>query len=102
MHTTHPPRQPAQLRAWIKYRLELSGTNLQQLAERNHLSRNAVRAALSRSYPRAEAIIAKALGMKPADIWPDRYDEYGLPLRGMPTPAKIAAIGARRAQRARG
>jgi Ner family transcriptional regulator len=107
MHTnahTAPPSDPAQLRAWIRYQLALRGTNLQKLAEKRELSRNAVRAALVRHYPLAERIIAAALDMKPEQIWPDRYDEFGLPLRGQIRPAsgrsskRNITPGARRAQ----
>lgn len=107
MHTTHPPRDPAQLRAWIKFQLDLRGTNLQKLAEQHGLSRNAVRVALVRPYPRGERIIAAALGFKhPRTLWPGRYDEHGLPLRGGLHPAggasaTILVPGARRAQGAR-
>jgi Ner family transcriptional regulator len=101
MHTPQPPTKAAPLRAWIKYQLELRGTNLQKLAEEHGLSRNAVRAALRRSYPKGERIIAAALRMKPEQLWPDRYDVYGLPKRGQTHPATTSVSlprGARRAQ----
>lgn len=81
MHTPHPPKNPAQLGAWIKGQLQLRGTNLAKLAEEHGLSRNAVARALHRPYPRAERIIGTALGVAPSDLWPDRYDEHGLPIR---------------------
>ena len=106
MHTTPPPKNPAQLRAWIKYQLELRGTNFQKLAEDNDLTRNAIRHALDRHYPKAERIIAKAIGVEPAALWPDRYDEHGLPKRGQLQQAAASrrslSRGARRAQGARG
>jgi len=53
----------------------------------------------------AERIIAAALGLKPRLLWPDRYDEHGLPIRGWTHQAsgaeKSLAHGARRAQGAR-
>ena len=102
MHTTHPPTNPAELRAWIKFQLELRGTNLQKLATENGLSRNAVRKALAQSSPRAEKIIATALRTKPELLWPDRYDEFGLSKRGQAHPANGSTILGRGARRAQG
>jgi len=107
MHTDAPPKNPAQLRAWIKFQLELRGTNLSKLADDAGLSRNAVRHALHRVYPRGERIIARAIGLEPKAIWPDRYDEHGLSKRGQLHEAVSASRGslsrgARRAQGARG
>jgi Ner family transcriptional regulator len=35
--------------------------------------------ALKRQWPALEAIIAEALGVRPAEIWPSRYTEDGQP-----------------------
>lgn len=92
MHTTHPPKEAAQLRAWIKFQLELRGTNFKKLAERNGLSRNAVLNTLDRQYPRGERIIAAALSIEhPKALWPHRYDEHGLPIRKGLHPASGAS-----------
>lgn len=53
--------------------LKKSGTNMSALSEANGYSRTSLRNALYRPYPRAEQIIAEAIGVEPKDIWPSRY-----------------------------
>ncbi len=53
--------------------LKKRGTNMSALSEANGYSRNGLRNALYRPYPKAERIIAKAIGVEPKDIWPTRY-----------------------------
>ena len=53
--------------------LKKAGTNMSALSEANGYSRNGLRNALYRPYPKAENIIAKAIGVTPKDIWPTRY-----------------------------
>ena len=57
--------------------LKKSGTNLSRLAAEHGFSRWTLRDALRRPYPKAEAIIATALGFEPQDIWPGRYHPDG-------------------------
>ncbi|EMV2148015.1 helix-turn-helix domain-containing protein, partial [Escherichia coli] len=44
-----------------------------ELGRSNHLSSSTLKNALDKRYPKAEKIIADALGMTPQDIWPSRY-----------------------------
>lgn len=53
--------------------LKKVGTNMSALSEKHGLSRGCLRNALYRKYPKAEKIIAEALGLQPEDIWPTRY-----------------------------
>ncbi|PNK61492.1 helix-turn-helix domain-containing protein [Psychrobacter sp. FDAARGOS_221] len=53
--------------------LKKSGTNMSALSEAHGYSRGALRNALYRPYPKAERIIAEAIGVEPKDIWPTRY-----------------------------
>lgn len=53
--------------------LKKVGTNMSALSEQHGLSRGCLRNALYRPYPKAERIIAGAIGVQPADIWPSRY-----------------------------
>jgi Ner family transcriptional regulator len=73
------------------------GWSLQQLAfENGYTHRSSLSMALRVPYPRAEAIIAKALGVKPQEIWPSRYNKDGTtnrlrgarPMRPAGLPAK--------------
>lgn len=43
------------------------------LAERHGTDRRHLTVALGRPYLKAEAIIAKALGVSASELWPDRY-----------------------------
>lgn len=60
---------PADIVAAVKK----AGTNLSALSEKHGYSRNNLRNALYRKYPLAEKIIAEAIGVAPAEIWPSRY-----------------------------
>lgn len=42
---------------------------------------NSLAQALHRPYPKAERLIATAIGLKPRAIWPSRYEANGKPLR---------------------
>ncbi len=53
--------------------LKKVGTNMSALSESQGLSRGCLRNALYRPYPKAERIIAGAIGVEPKDIWPSRY-----------------------------
>lgn len=51
------------------------------LSRQSGLSSSTLANALSRPWPKGEHIIAQALEMDPADIWPSRYlDENGNPI----------------------
>lgn len=58
--------------------LRKKGWSLQQLAKENgYAGRSALSSALAQPYPKAEAIIAKALDLAPQEIWPTRYNADG-------------------------
>lgn len=52
-------------------------TSLRQLSEENGLAPNTLAQALQRPYPKAERIIADAIGVSPQTIWPSRYNSDG-------------------------
>jgi len=64
---------PADLIAALK-KLKLS---LKQLSRDNGYSPDVLKVALRRPYPKAEKIIAQALGLNAAQIWPSRYTGKG-------------------------
>jgi Ner family transcriptional regulator len=71
---TKKPATPDWHKSDIKAALEKRGLHLKGLAISNgYRSVDAVNQALFRPYPKAERIIAKALGVKPEIIWPSRY-----------------------------
>jgi len=82
-----PPHPDA---LWIKYQLRRQGYTLTSLGREHGVSRHAVGLALRKPYPKMEAIIAKVLGMHPAELWPERYDRQGNPNRSMGRSPKSA------------
>lgn len=55
---------------------------LAALGRKHKTSRQVVSTALYKPSPRWEHEIATALGVKPSEIWPERYDEeHEIPLR---------------------
>ena len=57
----------------------MRGETLTGLARRNGLSESFLRMTLQRPSYRGEQIIARFLGIKPHEIWPDRYLATGKP-----------------------
>jgi Ner family transcriptional regulator len=60
-------------KAEIKAALEKQGWNLSRLSLRHGYSRGVLKTALNNPWPKAERIIAQAIGVKPEQIWPTRY-----------------------------
>ena len=67
--------------AYISAALKAKGTNLSALSEANGYSRNNLRNALYRSYPKAEKIIADFLSVPLHELWPDRWTADGQRIR---------------------
>jgi Ner family transcriptional regulator len=82
MTTTDIPKNPAHRRAWIVYQLRLRGFTLGTLAKLHNVDRTTTRKALGTAYPRMERVIANVLDLAPQQIWPERYDVNGRPIRG--------------------
>lgn len=57
------------------------GTSLTRLSRRRGYAACALKLALRKPWPKAEKIIADALGERPQDIWPSRYNTDGTPNR---------------------
>ena len=60
-------------RTRITRAIEDKGLSLRRLGVANNLSPHTLKNALDRRWPRGERIIADALGLTPAEIWPSRY-----------------------------
>ncbi|EMX8695952.1 helix-turn-helix domain-containing protein [Klebsiella michiganensis] len=60
-------------RADIVAALHKKNLTLSQLGRQHNLSPYTLKNALDKPYPKAEKIIAEAIGAKPQDIWPERY-----------------------------
>ena len=53
--------------------LKKKGTNLAEVSRNSGLSSSTLSNALVRPWTKGETIIAKALNLKPSQIWPSRY-----------------------------
>ncbi len=60
-------------RADIVAALHKRGWSLRRLSQEAGLSAGALNNALDRPWPKAERIIAAAIGVTPETIWPERY-----------------------------
>ncbi len=60
-------------KADIKAALEKKGTSLALLSRNAGLSSTTLANALARPWPKGEYMIANALAIHPAEIWPSRY-----------------------------
>ena len=80
------PLDQNQRRAWIKYQLDLRGISLGDIGREHGVTRAAARLALVKPYPRMERVIAEKIGLLPQTIWPERYNELGLPNRRLGRP----------------
>lgn len=81
MNTAEIPLDPALRWEWIKFQLRARGTSLAKLSRELGVSDTAVKNAKRTAYPRMERAIAAALGLRPADLWPERWNANGTPHR---------------------
>lgn len=58
---------------YVQAALKHRGFTVAKLAKEHGLAPSTLNAVWARKYPRAERIIADALGLEPRDIWPSRY-----------------------------
>lgn len=61
-------------RAEIKCELEKKGITLSKLSRKHGLSSDTLRNVFSRKWPKGEKIVAEAIGVRPEEIWPSRYE----------------------------
>lgn len=60
-------------RADIVAALHKAGWSLRELSRQSGLGAGTLKTALNIPYPKAEGIIASALGLEAKDIWPERH-----------------------------
>lgn len=77
------PKKPAR-QDWhpadVKAALEKIGTNMRQLSLAHGYSQHFCGKVFKQGGHNVQTIIADALGLKPWDIWPSRYDEHHEPI----------------------
>ena len=83
------PRKEPERRYWIIYQLRLKGYSLASLGRKLGLSREAPRKALIFPYPKMEKFIGSILDIPPHIIWPERYNDKGIPNRPLGRRPKI-------------
>ena len=71
------PKNPAERRGWIVWQLRLKGTSLRRLAAEHGVSQQAMSHALTASSSHLETVIAEALGLRPEQLFPERFDDRG-------------------------
>jgi len=76
--------------AYIVAELRRAGWSLRRLSRARGYHPNALANALSRPWPKAEAIIAEAIGRKPEEIWPDRFAARASRALRRPPPSSCA------------
>lgn len=81
MNTTTVARLNDWHPAYVVAELKVRGHTLSGLGKLNGYSRYSLKMALQKPWPKAEAIIAAAIGVHPAVIWPTRYGVDGKPNR---------------------
>jgi Ner family transcriptional regulator len=81
-------------REWIKYQLKIRELSIAALARRYGGKRNTAIKVLDRPYPLWEKRIAETLGTEPKLIWPERYDQSGVPNRRRGRPVNSTHIKA--------
>ncbi|WP_083493924.1 helix-turn-helix domain-containing protein [Burkholderia sp. lig30] len=79
----------------IRYALYEAGWNWSSLAKATgYASSAALRNAAARPYPKAERIIASAIGVAPETIWPSRYEKRNFtPVLSPSTPVCVPRRG---------
>lgn len=82
------PSEPAQRWEWIKYQLRVHGCPPAELARQLEVTDRAIRAVKHAPYPRIERAIARKLGVFPMQLWPERWNLDGTPLRQRPNRAE--------------
>lgn len=75
--STDIPKEPAIRRAWVSFQLRRRGLSVRQLAFREGVSPQALGHALMMPSASLERVLAKALGLKVQELFPERFDETG-------------------------
>ena len=68
------PSDPGMRREWIKFQLRIRGTTLAGVGRDLGINRAAVGKAMNTHYARVEQAIAERLGLRPEQLWPERYE----------------------------
>ncbi len=81
MRTKSEPKKANWHPADIIAALRKAGWSLRRLSQAHGYHPDALKHALHRPYPKAEGMIADAIGVAPQTVWPTRYTTDGKPNR---------------------
>lgn len=89
-HTKDLLADPKRRRDWVIYQLRLQGRSMADVAQKAEppVRRQTLYNVFLRPYPRMEKLVADAVGLRPEQVFPERYDRNGLPVRRMGRPKK--------------
>ena len=85
------PTNPTARWEWFKYQIRSRGLTLAELSRRLGVELGTLASVNRTPYPRMERAIAAALDLKPAVIWPERWNNDGTPCRQRPNRAEKSA-----------
>ncbi|MDH4229998.1 MAG: helix-turn-helix domain-containing protein [Nitrospirota bacterium] len=71
------PTDPLRTWEWVKYQLGLRGLTIRALARANGITHPALTRARRYRTPKAQRLLAQAIGVTPETIWPERYVNRG-------------------------
>lgn len=77
MPTLDLPANPSARSAWLSFQLKVRGLSISALARRHDVSSQALGAVMTKPSARLERIVAEVLGLKPRQLFPERYDRRG-------------------------
>lgn len=95
------PTEPQNWRAWIVYQLRIRGSSLRKIADREGVVQQAVATAMLMPSYHLEQAIAKELGLKVQDLFPERFDVAGRRIGRIRTPNRISGHQPRNGKGAR-
>jgi lambda repressor-like predicted transcriptional regulator len=70
---------PAKRWAWIQWQLKSNGRTFAAIAESEGVNKDTLSKAKNARYPRMERALSEAVGVAVHVLFPDRYDEHGMP-----------------------
>ena len=75
--TLDVPKEPAIRRAWVHYQLRVRQTSLRRIADAEGVCVSALANALMMPSSHLEDAIAKAIGLRVQELFPERFDSSG-------------------------
>lgn len=92
-------KDPEKRWGWIKYQLGLQGKSLAEIARTIPTRPTYLHKLKTLQCPRHEIKLAQAVGVTPQVLFPERYDEHGVPKRVSRVPANGSKLTKRQPAR---